>query len=261
MNEELFRIIDVRAGYGKNSFIGGLNLSVKRGDFISFIGPNGAGKSTIIKLLSGLLVPFDGRVEFMGKDVRDIRGRELARNFSVVGQLSGDLPEFKVKSFISLGRFPFLDILEGNYTDESHLEMALKTGVTHLMERTIRELSAGELQLVQITRALVQNSNVLLLDEPVSNLDYFHITGVMDILKELHSGGATIICALHDVNAALNYCSRVIAVKNGAVLFEGSPESVINESAMRGLYGTDFFCGVNPVTGRPLVLPVPGASG
>lgn len=257
MGGELFRIVDADAGYRGNSFIRNLDLSVNSGDFISLIGPNGAGKSTIMKLLCGLMTPFGGVVEFMGRDIRAIGAKELARSFSFVSRLSGELPDFKVKSFISLGRFPFLDILEGNSPDEHHIEIASETGITHLLERSIRELSAGEFQLVQITRALVQNSNILLLDEPVSNLDYPHILRIMEILKKLHNGGTTVICALHDVNAALDYCSRVIAVKDGMVLFDGFPENVISESSMRGLYGSDFYCGVNPVTGRMLVLPVP----
>ncbi|HOP28924.1 MAG TPA: ABC transporter ATP-binding protein [Spirochaetota bacterium] len=258
MSEELFRITEADAGYRGNCFIRSLSLSVKKGDFISLIGPNGAGKSTIIKLLSGLLSPFSGKVEFTGTDIRDIGNRELAKSFSVVGQISGEIPDFSVKNFISLGRFPFFDILEGNTADNSYIEMASRTGVTRLLDRSIRELSAGEFQLVQVTRALVQNNKILLLDEPVSNLDYQHIVRIMDILKNLHNEGTTIICALHDVNAAMDYCSRVVAIKDGGVFFDGVPDKVINQNSMKSLYETEFYCGINPVTGRPLVLPVPG---
>jgi iron complex transport system ATP-binding protein len=257
MSGELFRITGVDAGYHNNCFINSLSLSIKKGDFVSLIGPNGAGKSTIIRLLSGILSPLRGRIEFMDRDIRSIGGRELARSLSVVSQITGELPDFSVKSFISLGRFPFLDILEGNSADEAYLGIASETGIAYLLDRSIRELSAGELQLVQITRALVQNDKTLLLDEPVSNLDYHHIVRIMDILKRLHNGGTTVICALHDINAAMDYCSRVIAIKEGKVFFDGSPGDVINGNSMKGLYGTDFYCGTNPVTGRPLVLPVP----
>lgn len=257
MSEELFVIKGADAGYRNNCCIKNLTLSIKRGEFVSLIGPNGAGKSTIIKLLSGLLSPFSGTVEFNRRDILTFRSRELARSFSVVSQLPGELPDFTVKSFLSLGRFPFLDILEGNPADDSFADTASKTGVTRLLERSIRELSAGELQLVQISRALVQNNKILLLDEPVSNLDYHHIVRIMDVLKKLHNGGTTIICALHDVNAAMDYCSRVIAIKEGGIFFDGAPDKVINQNSMRGLYGTEFYCGTNPVTGRPLVLPVP----
>jgi iron complex transport system ATP-binding protein len=259
MSEELFRITDADAGYRKNCFIKNLSFSVIKGDFISLIGPNGAGKSTIIKLLSGILSPFGGKVEFMDRDIRSIGNRELAKSFSVVSQISGELPDFTVKNFISLGRFPFFDILDGNDADNSYIEMASRTGVTRLLDRSIRELSAGEFQLVQVTRALVQNKNILLLDEPVSNLDYRHIVMIMDILKKLHHEGTTIICALHDVNAAMDYCSRVVAIKDGAVFFDGEPDVVINQNSMSGLYETEFYCGISPVTGRPLLLPVPGS--
>ncbi len=256
MDGELFTIKNVEAGYRGNPFIRGLDVSIKSGEFVALIGPNGAGKSTIIKLLSGLLQPFSGMVEFSGRDIRTAKVRELARSFSLVGRITGELPDFDVENFISLGRFPFLDILEGNRGDNSHLRMASRTGISHLLCRSIRELSAGEFQLVQITRALVQNSRVLLLDEPVSNLDYQHIIMVMDLLRDLHRSGTTVICALHDVNSAMEYSTRVIAVKNGSVLFQGDPEGVITADSMRELYGSEFYCGVNPVTGRPLVLPV-----
>jgi len=257
MAEELFRIINADAGYRGNCFIKGLNLPVVKGDFIALIGPNGAGKSTIIRLLSGLLSPVKGSVEFMGKNISLTGSRELAKNFSVVSGITGEIPDFSVKSFLLLGKFPFLEILDGVPADDTYIEVASKTGVIHLLNRSIRELSAGEFQLVQITRALVQNYRVLLLDEPVSNLDYQHIVRIMDILKKLHNEGTTVVCALHDVNAAIDYCSRVIAVKNGEILFDGVPGVVINQESMRSLYNTDFYCGKNPVTGRPLVLPVP----
>lgn len=256
MTVELFKIKNAVAGYRGNMFIRGLNVSINSGEFVALIGPNGAGKSTIIKLLSGLLPPLNGSVEFSGRDIRTEKVRELARRFSLVGRITGELPDLDVENFISLGRFPFLDILDGNPGDNSFHSMASRTGISHLLRRSIRELSAGEFQLVQITRALVQNSRVLLLDEPVSNLDYQHITMVMDLLRDLHRNGTTVICALHDVNSAMEYSTKVIAVKGGAVLFQGVPEVVITADSMRDLYGSEFYCGINPVTGRPLVLPV-----
>ena len=137
--------------------------------------------------------------------------------------------------------------------------MAALCGIDHLLGRSIKELSAGEFQLVQISRALVQNRDLLLLDEPVSNLDYRHMIQVMDILSALNKTGSTIICALHDVNIAAGYSSRIIAVKNGSIYFDGIPENVISEDLLSGLYESRFFCGKNPVTGHPSVYPVPGS--
>ncbi|HOP63056.1 MAG TPA: ABC transporter ATP-binding protein [Spirochaetota bacterium] len=259
MNMPVFSLSEVDAGYRNNRFINGLNFAVNRGDFISLIGPNGAGKSTVLRLMAGLHKPFSGSVEFTGRPLHGLGARELARNFSVVSRITGELPDFRVKDFISLGRFPFVDMLERDSDDsEEYSATVQKSGVSHLLDRSIRELSAGEFQLVQVTRALVQNSDILLLDEPVSNLDYSHVVTVMDILRELHRGGTTIISAMHDVNYALEYCSRVVAIKKGKVIFDGAPEEVITESSMKDLYGSRFYCGVNPVTGRHLVLPVSG---
>ena len=257
MKDELFRISGADAGYSRNRFIRNLSFTVFHGDFVALIGPNGAGKSTILKLLAGVIKPFSGVVEFTGRDIRSCGRRELARSFSVVSRISGEMPDFPVQKFISLGRFPFYGILDDdeNFPFE---EMAARTGISHLLHRSILELSAGEFQLVQITRALVQNSSILLLDEPVSNLDYPHVTLIMDLLKGLNRKGTTVICALHDVNAALDYCNRIAAVKNGNLVFDGVPDDVINAETMGMLYGSSFYCGRNPVTGRNMVLPIPG---
>jgi iron complex transport system ATP-binding protein len=180
---------------------------------------------------------------------------------SIVTPIIGDIPDFSVKMFLSFGRFPYRKLFSFDEMEDAAIEeMAEMCGIVHLLVRSIRELSAGEFQLVQIARALIQNRDVLLLDEPVSNLDYRHMIQVMDILSSLNKSGSTIICALHDVNTAAEYSSRIIALKNGALYCDGVPEKVIFEETLSGLYDSKFFCGKNPVTGRPSVYPVPGSS-
>ena len=152
--------------------------------------------------------------------LHDYSRKELAAEMSVVNPITGDIPDFSVKMFLSFGRFPFRKLFSFDDMEESIIEeMASLCGIDHLLERSIKELSAGEFQLVQISRALIQNRDVLLLDEPVSNLDYRHMIQVMDILSALNRSGSTIICALHDVNTAAEYSSRIIALKNGSYIF------------------------------------------
>ncbi|HPS57408.1 MAG TPA: ABC transporter ATP-binding protein [Spirochaetota bacterium] len=257
---DLFSISSVSAGYGINIFIRGLDLAVAGGEFVSFIGPNGAGKSTIIRLLAGMLAPASGTVSFCGREINGFGARELARNFSVVMRITGNVPAFSVRSFLGFGMFAHSGPVRAGVKG-IHLvdEMALRTGIMHLMERSVNELSTGEFQLVQVARALVQNSGIIILDEPVSNLDYRHSTMVMDILRDLNRSGTTVICALHDVNCASNYSSRIVCVKNGGIFIEGAPGSVVKPEIMNKLYDAEFMSLVNPATGSPMIVPVPGS--
>jgi iron complex transport system ATP-binding protein len=261
MREPVFLVDSLSAGYSGNTVVNAVSFGIGKGEFISLIGPNGAGKSTVIKAISGTIPVSGGRVLFHGRNLHEYRRKELAAGMSVVTPVIGDIPDFSVKMFLSFGRFPFRKLFSFDDMEDAAIEeMAEMCGIVHLLVRSIRELSAGEFQLVQIARALIQNRDVLLLDEPVSNLDYRHMIQVMDILSSLNKSGSTIICALHDVNTAAEYSSRIIALKNGALYCDGVPEKVIFEETLSGLYDSKFFCGKNPVTGRPSVYPVPGSS-
>lgn len=256
---ELFTISSVNAGYGSNVFMRGLDLSVAEGEFVSFIGPNGAGKSTIIRLLAGMLAPACGTVSLGGRDIKGFGARELARNFSVVMRITGDVPAFSVRSFLGFGMFAHSGLVQAGVKDHPLVdETGIRTGIMHLMDRSVNELSTGEFQLVQVARALVQNSGTIILDEPVSNLDYRHSTMVMDILRNLNRSGTTVICALHDVNCASNYSSRIVCVKNGGIFTEGAPAGVVKPDIMSKLYDAEFVSLVNPATGSPMIVPVPG---
>lgn len=261
MSETVFTADSMSAGYNGNVVVKNISFGIGRGEFVSLIGPNGAGKSTIIKSISGLIPVSGGKVIFLGRNINDYRKKELAAEMSVVSPVTGDIPRFPVKMFLSFGRFPFRKLFSSDREERLIVEeMSSLCGVVHLLERPISELSAGEFQLVQISRALIQNRNVLILDEPVSNLDYRHMIQVMDILSGLYRSGSTIICALHDVNIAAGYSSRIIAVRDGTIYSDGIPEKVISGDTLSGLYDSRFFCGKNPVTGRPAVYPVTGSA-
>ncbi len=258
--DNIFSIDSVHAGYGKSMIFRGLNFAAGRGEFVSFIGPNGAGKSTLLRLLTGAMQPASGSVTFCGRDIKKYSARELARNFSVVTAITGEVPDFTVKAFVEFGLYPYSGLgIHGDGKAEQRVdEISERTGISGLAERSINEISTGEFQLVQVTRALVQNSSVIILDEPVSNLDYRHSTMVMDILKDLNRTGTTVLCALHDVNCASNYSSRIVCVKNGSVVIDGSPIQVVNAVNMGLLYDWEFVSLLNPATGSPMVVPVPG---
>lgn len=256
----LFEFQSVSAAYGEVPVIIDISLAVSEGEFVSIIGPNGAGKSTILKLVAGEIAPASGRICFRGKPLREWHPRERARAFSYVRQMPEGLMPFSVREFIMMGRFPYRNPagIETEADREAAEWAAETTGVTAIADRSITNLSGGELQLVRIAHALAQNREILILDEPVTHLDIAHAVRIMDILFELHRRGSTIIAVLHDVNIASDYSSRILGIQRGRLFFSGAPRDVIRYDTVEDLFGTPCIVMDNPTTGRPFVYPVPG---
>ncbi len=259
----IFELRLVSAGYGGEPVFKELSISFVRGEFVSLIGPNGAGKSTLIKILDGSIKPAQGQILFNGRGYEEYKPRILAREFSVVHQTIEHLVPFSVREFLLMARFPHQSVLEiETETDHGIIEWAAGvTGIAGLMPRPLTDLSGGELQLVRVAHALVQNSRIILLDEPVSHLDIRHSIMIMDILHKLNREGATIITVLHDINIASDYSTRIVGLKRGNLFFDGAPDAVIRYDFVEELFGTSCIVLKNPTTGRPFVYPVPGYVG
>ncbi len=259
----IFNIDSVYAGYGSTPVIKGISSEIKKGDFTAIIGPNGAGKSTLIKVLTAILKPESGLIEFLGRPLMDYKRIEIAREMAVVSQFLENILPFNVKNFITTGRFPFKNFWETDSKEDRRItEEAMETTRTsHLKDRLLTELSGGELQLVCIARALTQNQNLIILDEPISSLDINHSIQIMDLLYELNQKGATVINVLHNINIATDYCSRIIALKDGETFFEGVPSECITGESISALFDKDCSVKTNPVTGRPYIFPHPGYTG
>lgn len=255
----IYNIKSLEAGYGNIPVLKEISTSIDSGDFIGIIGPNGAGKSTLVKALAGLLPHEKGKIEFLNASLFDYSKPELARKISVVPQFLENILPFAAKNFIATGRFPFKNFWEGNTKEDREIiDNALKTtGTMHLKDRLLTTLSGGELQLVSIARALAQNKDIVLLDEPISSLDLRHTVRIMDLLYGLNRNGSTIITVLHDINTAADYCSKMIALKNGKIFFEGAPEDCITADIISSLFDSKCSVKKNPVTGRPYVYPHP----
>ncbi len=260
MSEKLFDIQDASGGYGGKIIISGLSLTLERGTFAAIIGPNGAGKSTLLKMMTGQLPLAGGKILFSGKPLGEYPPRERARRISFVEQSLENILSYSVNSFVSLGLFPHRGFFPFGSSDENKkVAGALKEcGISHLRERRIDCLSGGELQMASIARSLVQNRDIIFLDEPVSHLDIRHSVEVMDLLYGLNKQGATIISVLHDINMASDYCSRILALKKGALFFDGHPGEVINYSDIEELFECVCIVRDNPITGSLFTYPVPG---
>ena len=255
----IFTVNSLRAGYRKKEVLHAVDITIDAGEFVAIIGPNGAGKSTLLRSLSGYITPASGEIYFLGKPVASYTRREFSRELSVVPQFTETDLSFTVREFGELGLFPHRNILDiGISPKNESVDIALDAaGISYLRDRHMTEISGGERQLAYIARALVQSSSVMLLDEPVSHLDISHAMRIMDVLHSQNRQGTTVVMVLHDVNLAAEYCSRIIALKDGRVYADGEPRDVLTYGNVEGLFDTVCIVTENPVSKRPLVYPVP----
>lgn len=251
------RVDNLFAGYSGESILQGVSLDLADGDFVSIIGPNGSGKTTLLRSMSRALQPQSGCIELDGHNIYSIPAREFARRVAVVPQDTLIAFDFSVLEITLMGRSPRL----GRFAVESSTDVdiaveALKlTGTSHLKDRPITALSGGERQRVLVARALAQQPEVILLDEPTSHLDISFQFEIMDLVKSLNrEKGLTVLAVLHDLNLASQYCDRLIMVGDGKVQADGSSEQVITADNIRRVYGAEVWVRRHPTTHRPYVI-------
>ena len=237
--EELLTAAPLDVGYPGKTVISGVNLHALRGQVICLLGPNGAGKSTILRTISGLLAPREGIVEIESTDIRSINKKALARKLSLVLTDAVSPALTTVWQLLSLGRTPYTDFL-GRLTEEDKtvIREALQTvGAENLRDRYYCELSDGEKQKVMIARALVQEPELMILDEPTSHLDIKHKVEVIRVLQKLaNEKHITCILSLHDIDLALKGCQTVLLVHDGKVVAQGTPEDIVEDGMIGRLY-------------------------
>ena len=226
--------------YNRADVLSDINCQFRTGHFYSLIGPNGSGKSTLVRLLNRILKPRQGTVWLDGTSLENYRRKEIARLIGYVPQSGDRLAPLTVYDIIMLGRRPHLEWVPGGGDRQKVEEIINEFSLQHLALRHIHELSGGELQRVHIARALVQEPQILLLDEPTSSLDLRHQIEVMKLLRNISSKqGITVIMAIHDLNLALRYSDCFVLLKNGRILSMGGAE-VITEQNLKQLYDVEI---------------------
>jgi iron complex transport system ATP-binding protein len=262
----MIRAADLHCGYGPKGpeVLRGVSLRVERGEMAALLGPNGSGKTTLLSALAGTLRPRSGRVELAGRDAAGLRPRERARLAAAVPQRAESAFPLSCLSVVLMGRYAHLGLL-GAYGPEdlAAAERAMvRTGCLHLRERPVDAVSGGEFQRVLLARALTQDTDILLLDEPTASLDVAATLDVLDLLRARAESGGAVLLALHDLNLAALYCGRLIFLQGGAVACAGATEDVFNEQTLASIYGADVRVAPHPVTGAPQAHFVPrGATG
>jgi iron complex transport system ATP-binding protein len=246
-------------GYGDRAVIESLDLIVPPAEVTAIVGANACGKSTLLRSLSRLLAPRDGRVVLDGREVHRMPAKELARTLGLLPQSPVAPDGITVLDLVSRGRHPHQGIFSRWKTeDDTAVAAALEaTRTTGLADRAVDELSGGQRQRVWIAMALAQQTDLLLLDEPTTFLDANHQIDVLDLLTDLnHTRGTTIVMVLHDLNLAARYADHLIALADGRLHACGTPAEVLTEETVRTVFDLDSRIIEDPVSGRPLMLPI-----
>ncbi len=259
MTGEMLHIKNLTAGYGKQSVLQHVSLSIQSGEFSALIGSNGAGKSTLLKCISGLLPVTDGQISICGRDIRQLNSRERARLVAVVPQSYTVDYSFTAEDVVAMGRYPYHSFRGTDAArDADVIQHAMElTNTLAFRNRQYNELSGGEQQRVILARALAQEPKIILLDEPTSALDIHHQTEVMELITRLNKKqGMTVLAVLHDVNMASRYCQRMILLKDGMVAADGSPQDIVTKKNMEALYEMKVFIRQNPLFYKPEIVPI-----
>ena len=252
---------DLAFAFGARPVVSGVTLDVRSGEIVGLVGPNGSGKSTIVRLLSGVLAGYRGSARVLGREVREVAPRELARTLAVVPQEPVFGFAFRAREIVLMGRHPHL----AGLAFESERDLALaeraleRCGAAQLGGRSIHELSAGERQRIVFARALAQDPRVLLLDEPASFLDIRHQIELYDVVRELAADQrVAVLTVLHDLNLAAEYCDRIYLLRDGRIAAGGPTAEVLTHANLERVFDTEVYVDVNARTGKMLVVPLPG---
>jgi len=254
---------DLSFGYGSRPVLNAASFGVEKGEFVALIGPNGSGKSTLIRLLTRLLTPESGEMLIGGKSIQKLGPRVLASCIAVVPQESVIDFDFTAFEVVLMGRAPHLRPLvqESRHDlDVAHEAMRM-TDTTHLADRSIQKISGGERQRVIVARALAQETEALLLDEPTSHLDINHQVELLTLVHRLcREKQMAVLAVLHDLNLASTYADRILILYQGRIAADGPPEAVITQERILEVFGAHVRIIPHPETGRPITL-LPGAEG
>ncbi|GAB6091177.1 ABC transporter ATP-binding protein [Spirochaeta dissipatitropha] len=237
--------------------VSNIDLKIQGGELVGLIGPNGAGKSTLMRLLLGYLKPVSGSILINGQDLHSLKDRQRAAELSYMGQQSPLSFPFSTVEIVEMGAFPVLGLgrVPGKKERSAALEAMSYIGISRLADQNFMTLSGGEQQLALFARCLLQDSSILLLDEPTANLDLGHEAQLLSMARELCTEGKTVLAALHNLNCAAEYCDRLILMADGRIIVAGSPDEVLQGDILQQHYHTPVQIGRNESSGSISVTP------
>lgn len=234
-----------------------VTFEAKDGEILGIIGPNGSGKTTLLKCINLILKPKIGTILINEADVSKLSRREIAKKIGMTPQISSKLFPFTVLDLVLMGRTPHLGRFEGeSRRDLDIVKEAMKlTNIEPLANRLIDELSGGEFQRVIIARALAQEPDILLLDEPTLHLDINHQLEIMELIRKLAKNrGLTAIVVSHDLNLAARFCDRLLLLNSGKIYAFGSPKEVLSPEKIRKVYHINVKVNHHPESKSPNII-------
>ncbi len=258
----MLRCTNLRATYANQAqpVLHGIDFSAKAGEFIAILGPNGSGKSTFLQALSGVMsggCMCSGDILLHNMPLVDYGAKARAQRVAVVPQRLDGVPSMSVEHMVLLGRYPYLSWW-GSYAahDYAVVQAVLKeVGASTLRARNVDTLSGGELQRVLLARALAQEAPLLLLDELSAGLDMARMIDIFTVLEQRRKKGACIITVMHDVNLAALYATRLVGIKEGCIVFDGTVENVFTEEYLCSLYESKIHVVRHPEWNVPQACP------
>ncbi|MBD7983871.1 ATP-binding cassette domain-containing protein [Sporosarcina sp. Sa2YVA2] len=237
----MIQVRELSKFYGKKVVVEKVNVDIHRGKITSFIGPNGAGKSTLLSMVSRLVDADTGEVLVDNDQVKRMKSNEFSKRVSILKQSNFMNVRLTIRELVSFGRFPY-SRGKLNAEDIRIVEQAMDyMGLMEMQNEYMDELSGGQRQRAFIAMVIAQDTDYILLDEPLNNLDMKHSVQIMKILRRLVDDlGKTVVIVLHDINFASVYSDRIVALKEGRVVKDGPTNDIINSDALREIYDMDI---------------------
>lgn len=237
----MIQVRELTKFYGKKAVVEKVSVNIHRGKITSFIGPNGAGKSTLLSMVSRLMDADTGEVLLDKHKVKEMKSNDFAKRVAILKQSNFMNVKLTIRELVAFGRFPHC---KGRLQeeDERMVDQALEyMGLIDMQEAYLDELSGGQRQRAFIAMTIAQDTDYILLDEPLNNLDMKHSVQIMKILRQLVNDlGKTVVIVLHDINFASVYSDRIVALKNGKVIKDGPTDEIINSESLREIYDMDI---------------------
>lgn len=231
----MIKLDNLSFSYGKKAIIKGVSANLRRGELYGIIGANGSGKTTLLKLVSGILKPDSGSISIDGSHVTTRKA--MAKKLSLMHQYRS-LPDMTVWDFVACGRFPHSHRINRN--DEKIINSVLEdTELVRFKDRFLSTLSGGERQKAYLALCLAQDTEYILLDEPTTYLDIANTHTFMEILSDLKAEGKCIAAVFHDIGTALEYCDKILIIKDGSIAFSGSPEETVGCGILKDIFSVE----------------------
>ena len=256
--KNLLTASNISFSYGGRRVLENVSLAVAGGEFVGLVGANGSGKTTLLRILLGMLEPQTGEIVLGADKLENLKRREIALRATLVQQDTQIDFDFTAREIVAMGRTPHL----GRFSPEKLIDRQAiaramqQTETTVFAERLVTELSGGERQRVHLARALAQQTDLILLDEPTSNLDLTHQFEALRTIKDAtRTSGKAALAAIHDLSLAAQFCDRLLLLANGQIVCAGAPAEVVTESNLRDYFGLRARVKLDDETGALMIFP------